>query len=956
MPNLSDTYLFAGNAVFIEELYQKYLQDPSSIDPQWQQYFAAMGESQNEAKRAFAAASWRPNQNKIIGYVSKEELAAQIKGKAAAGGVSEELLQRSLIAVEMLDAFRNYGHIEIQYDPLGIAKVEHFHSLHHDHYGLGEQDLDKEIYLGGALGLERSTIREMERILRQTYAGRLGFEYAHIESEAEREWFQEKVEQSRGLFSLQPEQKKEALFDLIETEMFESFAHTKFPGTKRFSIEGGEATIPILKAAIQRSVEYSVREVIVGMAHRGRLNTLTKLMQKPYHAMFSEFKGELAYPSELGIPGDVKYHLGASCDLEIAGQKVHMSLTPNPSHLEVVNSVVLGKVRAKQDKYQDANREQVMAVLIHGDAAFAGQGSVPEALYLSGLNAYKVGGTFHVVINNQIGFTTTPADARSSRYCTDVAKSISAPVIHVSGDDVEAAIWAANLAAEYRSQFKKDVVIDLVCYRKYGHNEGDEPFFTQPVMYSAITQHRTPDALYAKQLEAEMVIAADTYQAYRDQFKAKLEAEFQLSQSYKPKTADWLKGEWIKMKDSRTQDTDAKTGVKLETLKKIGKKLCEYPKDFNINPKIAKQLQGKLETIEKGVDLEWGTGEALAYGSLLLEGYGVRMSGQDCERGTFSHRHAVLVDQQNEAKYTMLNHIDPQQKTKAEFYNSNLSEFAVMGFEYGYSMTNPNILPIWEAQFGDFANGAQVIIDQYIASGEAKWLRMSGLVLLLPHGYEGNGPEHSSARLERFLQLCAADNMQVVNCTTPASFFHALRRQMHRNFRKPLIVMTPKSLLRHKLAVSKLSDMAEGTQFMPVLPEQDAAIKAANVRRVIFCSGKVYYDLWEARQKKGITDIAIVRMEQLYPFPVEEVRLELKKYKKAEVMWCQEEHENMGAYHFIARKLQAVMAEVKHENQFLAYAGRAESASPSVGYMKLHLAELEQFLGEAMTASKINKK
>ncbi len=945
MSNLPDTHLFIGNAVFIEELYQRYLSDPQSVDIQWQSYFKSLDENPQDVRRAFHAASWHPNTNRLVGYASKEEKAAKVKEKSTEA-TSPALLHRSLAAMQLVDAYRNYGHIEIQYDPLGLNKPQYFSSLHPENYNLSDADLDQEAQLDGALGMERATLRQVIGTLQQTYASRIGFEFMHIESEQERTWIQSKIEDAGGNFELTPEEKKQALFDLIEVESFESFAHTKFPGTKRFSAEGGEASLLAVEAVIRHAVQHDVREVILGMAHRGRLNTLTKVMRKPYHAMFSEFKGELAFPDNMGMPGDVKYHLGISSDVEVEGHKVHLSLTPNPSHLEVVNSVVLGKVRAKQDRRHDIDRKQVLALLIHGDAAFAGQGTVAESLYLSGLKGYHVGGTIHVVVNNQIGFTTDVVDARSSRYCTDVAKAISAPVLHVSGEDIDAVIFASRLAAEYRAIFKKDIVLDVVCYRKYGHNEGDEPMFTQPLMYQSITQHLTPDYVYAQKLIAAGVIVEEDYNAYKAKFKEHLEKEFQIAQSYKPQQADWLSGNWSSMRDARNEKSNAVTGVPLETLRKIGRKLCETPPSFNINMKIAKQLQGKLETIETRQNLEWGTGEALAYGSLLLEGYAVRMTGQDCERGTFSHRHAVLCDQKTEDKHIPLNNLDPAQKAFLEIHNSNLSEFAVMSFEYGYSIADPNTLTIWEAQFGDFANGAQVVIDQYISSGEAKWLRMSGLVLLLPHGYEGNGPEHSSARPERFLQLCADDNMQVVNCSTPASFFHVLRRQLHRNFRKPLIVMTPKSLLRHKLAVSKLEDMAEGTSFLPVIREQDAGIKPAKVGRVVLCSGRVYYDLFEARGARQ--DVAILRLEQLYPFPAAELQAELAKYKEAEIVWCQEEHENMGAYHFVERHIVKLLRQMNYGNTEVRYAGRAESASPAVGYMKLHTIELQKFLEEAL--------
>jgi 2-oxoglutarate dehydrogenase E1 component len=622
-----------------------------------------------------------------------------------------------------------------------------------------------------------------------------------------------------------------------------------------------------------------------------------------------------------------------------------MSLTPNPSHLEVVNAVVLGKVRAKQDLAHDQARIKVLGLLLHGDAAFSGQGSVMEALSLSRLQAYHTGGTVHVVTNNQIGFTTNPDDSRSTSYSTDIAKFISAPILHVNGDDAEAVVFAAKLVAEYRAIFKKDVVLDIVGYRKYGHNEGDEPMYTQPKMYNAIKVKETPPQVFVKKLIGEQIITQEEFEQHRAKFKEHLDQEFIVSQGYKPIKPDWLEGNWSSLEPAPLERSEPKTGLDVEQLKDLGLKTAAWPKDFHINSKLARQLDERAKNLQAGTNLDWAAGESLAFASLLTEGYNIRMTGQDVERGTFSHRHAVMTDQENETRYVPLNNLSSDQNAFLEIKNSNLSEFAVLAFEYGYSFTNPKTLTIWEAQFGDFANGAQVVIDQYVSSGEAKWLRMSGLVMLLPHGYDGQGPEHSSARLERFLQLCADDNMQVVNCTTPASIYHALRRQLHRNFRKPLVVMSPKSLLRHPLAVSSLADFDSGTTFKPVLG--DEAVKESAVKKVLICSGKVYYDLVEKRKELKRDDVAIVRLEQIYPFADNLLGQELKKYPNAEILWCQEEHQNMGAYHFVEPRIEKVLSMIQHKCKRAKYVGRESSASPAVGYVKLHQIELKKLLEEA---------
>jgi 2-oxoglutarate dehydrogenase E1 component len=943
----SSTYLYSSNAAFIEELYQQFITDPSSVDDEWRMYFQALGDKPADVAKSLAGTPWNPAHNKVIGVVSKEELkAVQSKKPANMAEMDMDAISLGLKAVHLIDAYRTYGHMDVMLDPLGLNKPKYHSDLDHKAHGIRDEDLDKETFLGGYLGIDKIKMRDLIARLKATYSSRVAVEFMHIEDADERAWLQSIFESLAGELPLSREERLAALYDVQEAEMFESYLHTKFPGTKRFSVEGLEGFIAGLKAVVKESAKNGVCECIIGMAHRGRLNTLTKVMGKPYHAMFSEFKGELAFPAELGIPGDVKYHLGASTDIEVNGRKVHMSLTPNPSHLEVVNSVVLGKVRAKQDMLGDSTHSRVLGILIHGDAAFSGQGSVMEALSLSQLTAYHSGGTVHIVTNNQIGFTTNPSDSRSTNYSTDIAKFISVPIFHVSGDDIDAIIFVCKLAAEYRARFKKDVVIDVVGYRKYGHNEGDEPLFTQPIMYHLIKNKVNPADTYIAQLLAESVVTKEEVTAKKVEFKAMLDKEFEVSQTYKAEKADWLSGYWAEFKRADINRKEVSTGVATKKLQEIGKKLCEIPQGFNVNQKIERQLETKAQMISTGQGLDWAAGEALAFATLLDEGYPIRMTGQDAERGTFSHRHAVLTDQVSENRYIPLNNISESQ-AQLNIKNSNLSEFAVLGFEYGYSFSNPKALTIWEAQFGDFANGAQVVIDQYISSAEAKWLRMSGLVMLLPHGYEGQGPEHSSARLERYLQLCASDNMQVVYPTTPSSLFHVIRRQMHRNFRKPLIVMSPKSMLRHKLVVSSLNEFSEGTKFELILPETDSSIDPKAVTRVILCSGKVYYDLFEHRQELNRKDVTIIRLEQLYPFPVLALENELKKYPNAEVIWCQEEHENMGAYYFVDPRIEKILLNISHKSKRARYVGRIRSASPAVGYAKLHLAEFAKLLEEA---------
>jgi 2-oxoglutarate dehydrogenase E1 component len=808
------------------------------------------------------------------------------------------------------------------------------------------------------LGLEYATLREMLAILRRTYCGTIGFEFIHISDPAEKAWIQERVEGPEKEIQFTKEGKRAILAKLVEAEGFENFFDVKFPGAKRFGLDGAEAMIPALEQIIKRGGQLGLCDIALGMAHRGRLNVLSQVMHKPHRVIFHEFKGGSASPDEVDGSGDVKYHLGASSDREFDGNSVHLSLTANPSHLEIVDPVVLGKVRAKQDQLNDViERSKALALLIHGDAAFAGQGVVAECFGLSGLRGHRTGGSLHFIVNNQIGFTTYPRYSRSSPYPSDVAKLVEAPIFHVNGDDPEAVVFCAKVATEYRQKFHKPVVIDMFCYRRFGHNEGDEPSFTQPIMYRLIRSHPTTLQIYANKLIAEGIVTQGEVDKMRADWRQRLDAEFDAGQSYSANKADWLDGRWSGVKAA--QDTDdarrGQTGVELARLRQIGERITAVPEGFNIHKTILRFLDNRRAAIESGDAIDWSTAEALAFASLLDDGFPVRLSGQDSERGTFSQRHSVLIDQQTEARYIPLNHVREGQ-ARCEVINSMLSEEAVLGFEYGYSLAEPNALVLWEAQFGDFANGAQVVFDQFISAGERKWLRMSGLVCMLPHGYEGQGPEHSSARLERYLQLCAEDNMQVVVCTTPANFFHALRRQLKRDFRKPLIAMTPKSMLRNKRAVSNLEAFGPGTSFHRLLWDHAETHKGEKItlatddkiRRVVLCSGKVYYDLYDEREKRGIDDVYLLRIEQLYPFPAKALLKELSRFKQAEIVWCQEEPKNMGAWSFVETYLEWVLGQIGGKSSRPRYAGRPASASTATGLMSKHLAQLKAFIDECL--------
>jgi 2-oxoglutarate dehydrogenase E1 component len=939
---------FSGaNAAFLGELYARWATDPNSVDPSFADLFATLNDDARAVIEEASGASWAPNPAAFT--PAPAAVPAGAPSTAPVADVHEAIVP-SLRALMLIRSYRVRGHLEAQLDPLGLQTPKPHPELDPATYGFTEADLDRPIFIDHVLGRETATLREIVSILRRTYCGHIGVEFMHIQDPGQKAWIQRKVEGAPWIGSFSADEKRTILQQLTEAEGFEAFCQRRYVTTKRFGLEGGEITIPALHAVIQSTAQAGVNEIAIGMPHRGRLNTLVNIVRKPLTALFSEFGGESFKPDDVQGSGDVKYHLGTSTDVEVGGHNVHLSLQPNPSHLEAVDPVVVGKIRARQDEAGDTlTRRSAMAILMHGDAAFAGQGLVYETLAMSQLIGYRTGGTVHIIVNNQIGFTTVPAHAYSGLYCTDVAKSIQAPILHVNGDDPEAVVFCARMAAEFRMEFGSDIVLDIVCYRRHGHNETDEPAFTQPVMYRAIGQQKTTRTLYAEALAAEGVVSADEAKAMWDDFAEKLDAANKAAQSYKPNKADWLEGHWSGLSRSNgdVERTEEATGVERDVLRQVGAALSRVPDSFNVHPRIARQLEAKRQMVEGGEGIDWATGEALAFGSLLLEGHRVRLSGEDSQRGTFSQRHAVLIDQQNQHEYVPLNNIATEQ-SRIEIYNSLLSEVGVLGFEYGYSVADPRTLVLWEAQFGDFANGAQVIIDQFLASGETKWLRMSGLTLLLPHGYEGQGPEHSSARIERYLQLCAECNMSVCNLTTPANYFHALRRQLHRNFRKPLVVFTPKSLLRHKMAVSPLHEMAAGSAFQFVIPEVDAIAAPDQVRRVVLCSGKVYYDLLNERRERAINDVAILRMEQIYPFPEKTLGRLLAPYRNAELVWCQEEPENMGAWTFVDRRIEKVLARLDGAAKRPVYCGRAEAASPATGLSRTHAAEQAALVKQAL--------
>ncbi len=973
---LQTSFLYGGNAAYIEDLHARYERDPASVDAEWRDFFAGLNESRDDVRKNAEGASWTKSNwpihangelvSALDGNWSQVEKAINAKISTTATGKGQSVtaadVQRatrdSVRALMMIRAYRMRGHLHANLDPLGLEPAKDHEELHPSSYGFTEADYERKIFLDRVLCLEFATIPEMLAILRRTYCDTIGFEFMHISDPAEKAWMQERIEGPDKAITFTKEGKRAILHKLLEAEGFEKFCDLRFRGTKRFGLDGGESMVPALEQIIKRGGALGVKEIVIGMSHRGRLNVLAQVMAKPHRAIFHEFKGGSFTPDEVEGSGDVKYHLGASSDREFDGNKVHLSLTANPSHLEIADPVVLGKVRAKQDQLHDiVERTQVLPLLIHGDAAFAGQGVVAECFGLSGLKGHRTGGSIHFIVNNQIGFTTYPRYSRSSPYPSDVAKMIEAPIIHVNGDDPEAVVYAAKIAIEFRQKFHKPVVIDMFCYRRFGHNEGDEPGFTQPLMYQKIRSHKTSLEIYTDKLVDEGVIARGEADKQTADWRERLDAEFEAAQSYKPNKADWLDGRWAGLRPAGDMIDDPRrgqTGIDIEKLKWLGERLTSIPEGFNVHKTIQRFIDGRRKMIETGAELDWAMAESLAFASLVDEGHPVRLSGQDSERGTFSQRHSVLIDQETEGRCVPLNSIRDGQ-ARYEVINSMLSEEAVLGFEYGYSLTEPNALVMWEAQFGDFANGAQVLFDQFISSGERKWLRMSGLVCLLPHGYEGQGPEHSSARLERYLQMCAEDNMQVANCSTPAQYFHILRRQLKRDIRKPLILMTPKSLLRHKRAVSNLADLASGATFHRLLWDDAEKLKGQKtklvrddkIRRVILCTGKVYYDLYEERERAGIDDVYLVRVEQLYPFPLKALVTGLSRFKKADIVWCQEEPKNMGSWSFVEPYLEWVLTQTGGKSKRARYVGRPASAATATGLMSKHLAQLKAFVDEA---------
>ncbi|MDA7946556.1 MAG: 2-oxoglutarate dehydrogenase E1 component [Hyphomicrobiaceae bacterium] len=967
------SFLDGANADYIEELYANYQNNPGTVDEEWQAFFRDLKDAPDDVLREAEGPSWKREDwpvaanGELVSALDgdwtpvEQRLGAAIQGRAQTMGVeltSDLALaatRDSVRALMMIRSYRVRGHLAADLDPLGLDKKEAHPELEPASYGFTPRDYDRKIFLDFVLGLEFGTVREIIEILKRTYCSKIGIEFMHISSPEQKSWLQARMEGRDKEVSFTDEGKKAILSKLVEVEAFEKFLDVKYTGTKRFGLDGGESAVPALEQIIKRGGHLGVEDIILGMPHRGRLNILANVMGKPFRAIFNEFKGGSANPDDVEGSGDVKYHLGASSDREFDGNNVHLSLTANPSHLEIVVPVVLGKVRAKQDQHRDVQRTKVLPLLLHGDAAFAGQGVVAECFGLSGLAGHRTGGSIHFIVNNQIGFTTAPHNSRSSPYPSDVARMIEAPIFHVNGDDPEAVVHVAKVATEFRQEFHKPVVIDMFCYRRHGHNEGDEPSFTQPLMYKKIRSHPSVVEVYSQRLIDEGLITADDYQAMQTDMRETLEEEFTAGESYKPNKADWLDGKWSGLGLAEEGARRGKTGVDISRLQEVGKALACVPEGFDVHRTIRRFMDNRRKMMEEGTSIDWSLAEALAFGTLLLEGSRVRLSGQDCERGTFSQRHSVIHDQTTDARFTPLNHIAANQ-AQYEVINSMLSEEAVLGFEYGYTLAEPNALTMWEAQFGDFANGAQVVIDQFISSGERKWLRMSGLVLLLPHGYEGQGPEHSSARLERFLQLSAEDNWQVANCTTPANYFHILRRQLHRNFRKPLVLMTPKSLLRHKRVVSPLDMLGPDSTFHRVLWDDAQLLEGEKVKlapdkeikRVVMCSGKVYYDLYDAREQKGIDDVYLMRLEQIYPFPVQALKEELGRFPQAEMIWCQEEPKNMGSWMFVEPNIEMVLRDIGAEHTRAVYAGRPASAATASGLMSKHMAELEAFVAAAL--------
>jgi 2-oxoglutarate dehydrogenase E1 component len=964
------SFLSKSNSSYIEQMYEKFCNDPNQLPDSWKQYFDALGEEKELINKETNGASWAPKKIKSnvdidldsyekfipsnLSYSIEEKIK---KEKPQSSPIElEQSTKDSVRAIMMIRAYRIRGHLKADLDPLGLIKKENCPELIPETYGFTENDLDKKIFLDEVLGLKYATLREILEILNRTYCSNIGIEFMHMTDPEEKSWIQQRIEGKDKEVQFTERGRKAILNRLIEAEGFEKYLAKKYVGTKRFGLDGCESLIPAMEQIIKRGGALGCKEVKIGMPHRGRLNILTNVIQKPLKKIFKEFSGDPGIASG-GVSGDVKYHLGASANREFDNNLVHVSLTANPSHLEAVNPVVLGQVRAKQDYHDDAERNKVIPILLHGDAAFAGQGIVAECFAMSGLTGHNIGGTIHIIVNNQIGFTTQPEFSRSSPYPSEVAKMVQAPIFHVNGDDPEAVTYCAKVATEYRQKFKRDVVLDIFCYRKYGHNEGDEPSFTQPLMYKKIKEHPSTLQKFADRLISEKVLTKEEFEDEKNAYQKRLDEEFEASKSYISNEHDWFTGVWSKFTTELGHDRRGDTGIEIEKIKNLGKKLAHIPEGFNAHKTISRIYDARSKMFETGKDFDWAMAETLALASLVDEGYGVRLVGQDSVRGTFSQRHAAINDQVTGERYYPLKHISNEQG-QVEIIDSLLSEMGVLGFEYGYSLTDPDTLVLWEAQFGDFANGAQVIFDQFISSGEKKWTRASGLVMLLPHGYEGQGPEHSSARLERYLQACAQENIQVVNCTTPANYFHVLRRQIHRTFRKPLVVFTPKSLLRHKRCISEIEDFTKQNSFHRVLSDR-AEYSAYNliplakddeIEKVILCSGKVYFDLVDERENLKANKVQIVRIEQLYPFPVKTLARHISRFKNAKkFVWCQEEPYNMGAWNHVEPYINRTLEYIKANSTKVIYTGRTPSASPATGFLKKHLAQQLEIVNKAIT-------
>jgi 2-oxoglutarate dehydrogenase E1 component len=943
------SFLAGSNSQFINEFYADYISDPSSLPESWRNFFDGLSDNDRLIYNDIKGPSWSPKKN-LKKIKTPKEFKEDNKNIDVNSETVKQASKDSVRAIMLIRAYRIRGHLISNLDPLSIQKKQEHLELRPETYGFEKKDYNRKIFLDGVLGLQYGNLHQILEILKKTYSSNIGYEFMHMGDPEEKTWIRNRIEGPEKNILFTENGKKAILNKIIQAEGFEKYLHVKFVGTKRFGLDGGESLIPALEQIIKKGGNLGAKEIKIGMPHRGRLNVLANVMGKPFKAIFSEFFGKSVNTSK-SFEGDVKYHLGASSNREFDGNSVHISLTDNPSHLEAVNPVVLGQVRAKQFFHQDKERKKVIPVLMHGDAAFAGQGIVAECFAMSGLPGHNTGGTIHIIVNNQIGFTTAPRFARSSPYPSDVAKIAQAPIFHVNGDDPEAVVHCAKIATEYRQKFNRDVVIDMVCYRRYGHNEGDEPSFTQPLMYKKIKSHPSTLSIYGKKLSQEGLTTEIALQKEKINFKSFLEKEFESSKTYKSELK-WFDGAWSRFKPGLGKDKRGVSGVDKKLLIDIGKKISKIPANFVIHKTLKKIFDLRFQAIEEGKAIDWTTAESLAFGSLLVEGFSVRLSGQDSGRGTFSQRHAVLRNQDSHERYIPLNKISKGQKN-FEIIDSLLSEFAVLGFEFGYSISEPETLVLWEAQFGDFANGAQIVIDQFISSGESKWGRASGLVMLLPHGYEGQGPEHSSARLERFLQLCAGENLQVVNCTTPSNYFHVLRRQMRREFRKPLIIMTPKSLLRHKKCISNISEFSIKSTFHRVLEDDsfsnvknllDLKKKDSKIKKVVMCSGKIYYDLIEAREKNNNDRVTFIRIEQLYPFPVKTLANILKRYTKAEFIWCQEEPKNMGAWNTVRNYIDRTLEMINLSNISVKYVGRKASSSTATGNLNKHLAQQKEIL------------